>query len=213
MPNLILIPTARERAVIERELRPDRTGWELHTIGFGVVASAVNATRLIIESRPEWVVLAGIAGKFDRPANRGYRLGQSVWFSEVRIDGIGVGQAERFVDAAELGWPSSLGDRQSGAIGLWTPDDGDGRTLVTVCSGSSSSAEAKWRGERFPTALAEDMESFGVAAACAVAGVRCGVLRGFSNDVGCRDHGRWKTDQALVNVADSLRVFLEHLNP
>lgn len=212
MPNLILIPTDRERTVIERELRLDRAGWEPHTIGFGVVASAVNATALIFQARPEWVVVAGIAGKFDRPAGPDRALGRAVWFSDVRLDGIGVGQAERYIDAVELGWPSPLGDPRSGAIPLWTPDDGGDRTLLTVCSGSSCSAEAAWRGERFPAALAEDMESYGVAAACRAAGVRCGVLRGLSNEVGCRDHGRWKIEAALVSVADSLRDFFEQLN-
>ncbi len=212
MPNLILIPTDRERSVIEAELQPDRAGWELHTIGFGVVASAVNAARLIFQSRPEWVVVAGIAGKFDRPANRDLALGEAVWFSDVRLDGIGVGQAERFIDAAELGWPSPLGDPRSGAINLWTPDNGGDRTLITVCSGSSCSAEATWRGQRFPAALGEDMESYGVAAACRAAGVRCGVLRGLSNEAGCRDHGRWKTDAALISVADRLRDFFNQLN-
>lgn len=218
MPNLILIPTDRERDVIERVANsPGSIGrilpgndadWQIHTIGFGVIAAAVNATRLISKHDPDLVVVAGIAGRFDASLKNDPPVGKAVWFSSVQIDGIGIGQGESFVDATELGWRWGSGSNADGSLDLWTPDHGSGRTLLTVCSASASPKDAVWRSRRFPDALAEDMESYAVASACVTAGVRCAVLRGLSNIVGCRDHSRWQTEAALTDVARGLRNLL-----
>ena len=208
MPNLILIPTDRERRVLQSALTLPGDRWQIHTIGFGVIDSAINTTRLLTSLHPEVVLVAGIAGLFDRPANGDHAIGDAVWFSQVQLDGIGVGQYEQFLDATALGWKSNLPNDPSGAARLWLPGRRQTASLVTACAASASPREAQWRMERFPAAVAEDMESYAVALACAAFAVHCGVVRGLSNHVGCRDHSRWKIDEALINVASELQPFL-----
>ena len=53
-------------------------------------------------------------------------------------------------------------------------------------------------------ALAEDMEAFAVALACARAGLGLSVLRGISNEVGDRDPRGWAIGPALAAVRDRL---------
>ena len=54
------------------------------------------------------------------------------------------------------------------------------------------------RRERFPDAVAEDMEGFAVAVACTLAGVPLRVVRGISNLVGDRDPKHWRIPAALA---------------
>ena len=51
--------------------------------------------------------------------------------------------------------------------------------------------------ERYPDAVAEDMEGFGVAVACYFGGVPLQIIRGISNRAGDRDKRNWDIDGAL----------------
>ena len=57
---------------------------------------------------------------------------------------------------------------------------------------------AAWLHERYSGALAEDMEGFGVALACQLAGTPCWIVRGISNQVGDRDPAHWRIPAALT---------------
>src|SRR5439155_15243049 len=70
--------------------------------------------------------------------------------------------------------------------------------LLTTCAASDSAAHAAIRRARFPDALAEDMEGFGVALACRLAGVPLSIVRGVSNVAGERDPARWRIPAALA---------------
>jgi futalosine hydrolase len=76
--------------------------------------------------------------------------------------------------------------------------DGAAALLLTTSAASANAAEASERRARFPEAAAEDMEAFGVATACALAGAALRVVRGISNQVGVRDPSRWRIPAALA---------------
>ena len=61
------------------------------------------------------------------------------------------------------------------------------------------------RRARFRDALAEDMEGFAVAFACALAGVPVSIVRGISNVVGDRDPAHWRIPAALAARARAAR--------
>ncbi|WP_167546627.1 futalosine hydrolase [Stieleria maiorica] len=217
MNGLILVPTDAERRLIEPSLQFDADRWSIQTIGFGVIAAGIETTRLLLSERPSEIILAGIAGLFAAPDRGAIQVGDAIWFDSVAIDGIGVGQGERFVDAHDLGWDWSAELAPTGVIDFARfPEDqrGDHRSarLLTVCAGSANEDDAKLRRHRFPDAVGEDMEAFAVAYACQRAGVPLRVVRGFSNHVGVRDKSQWKIAAALASVATQLQHFIDRPN-
>jgi futalosine hydrolase len=77
--------------------------------------------------------------------------------------------------------------------------------LLSVCAASSDPDHAAIRRRAYPDAIAEEMEAFGVAVACRLAGVRLRVIRGISNRAGSRDLKNWKIESALAAAAELVR--------
>jgi futalosine hydrolase len=73
--------------------------------------------------------------------------------------------------------------------------------LLTACAASATAADVARRTSLFPVAAAEDMEGFGVALACRLAGVPLTIIRGISNTAGDREHARWRMPEALAAAA------------
>lgn len=169
---LVLVPTELER----REL--DGLG-PVETCGFGPVAAAARTATLLAERRPERALLVGIAGTYDGSAAG---IGSALALGRVEIDG--------FDGAGFEPWPGI-----GASIVL---DAGSGRTLVTVLAPSSSPVEASERSRRHAGAIAEDMEGYGVAVACAIARVPLAIVRGISNVAGDREKSRWRIRDALL---------------
>jgi futalosine hydrolase len=204
-PTLVLIPTPVERRRIE-----DHGGFDaglalVHVCGFGPVASAARTAELVARLRPAHVLLVGIAGTFDE---RRLPVGSALAFDAVAIEGIGAGEGERLVGPAALGFPQWPGG-EAGEPGpvedsIRLAGGGDATTsgeppalLLTTCAASASPEQARTRRARHPLALAEDMEGFAVALACALAGVPVSIVRGVSNVVGDRDPSHWRIPAAL----------------
>ena len=91
---------------------------------------------------------------------------------------------------------------------LIAPPDASAGLLLTTCAASDSPEHAQERLARFPEAVAEDMEGFAVALACALADVPATIVRGISNRVGDRDPAGWRVPTAL---ATARRLTLELL--
>ena len=197
----------------------------VHLCGFGIVAAAARTAMLLALHRPQRVLLIGIAGSYS--AQR-IPVGSALHFDRVACDGIGVGCGDQFVAASSLGWfqfdpgqppgrsatlPTQGHKQTSQQVGdviplatclestcLESVNDSTG-TLLTCCAASANRQEAAARRSRFPEAVAEDMEGFGVAMACALAGVPLQIIRGISNEVGDRDHQNWQINAALTAAA------------
>lgn len=172
--------------------------------GWGVLDSAVTTSDLIERHQPDRVILIGIAGTY-RPEN--FPVGSATELDCVRRDGIGVGQHFGFQSADELGWESPFGSELALDSSNATPDDVPRRVLLTVCSASASVDEAKWRQQRFPDAIAEDMEGFAVAMCCRHRRIPVQIIRGFSNVAGERNHSSWRIEQAIDAVSALLMPF------
>ncbi len=207
MSVLILVPTQGERDAIESLIDRVPPTVTIHTVGFGVISSAVETMRLIERSAPHAVILAGIAGAFESQVEGHDVLGSSLWASRVFIDGIGVGQGEAFVDAQTLGWQCT--DALTCVVPAWA-DFGD---VLTVCSGSADRNDAERRADTYPSVVAEEMEGYGVAWACKRNAVPFSMVRGFSNFVGRRDRTTWKVREALESVAGQLQRSIDQTKP
>jgi futalosine hydrolase len=196
--TLVLVPTK-----IERQYLATQTGFGVQSptelCGFGPVAAAARASRWIAHHQPARVILTGIAGTLD-PTE--LPVGTAVTFSRVAMHGIGVGVTADFVSAATLGFPHWPGSGASDPahldeLILESPVTYVASQLLTCCTASQSPTEARERRERYPDAIAEDMEGFAVALACRLAGIPLAIVRGISNEVGDRRVARWQIPAAL----------------
>jgi futalosine hydrolase len=197
---LMLVPTPLEQQYLAPKLI-DLTSQQgrLERCGFGPVVAAARTASLIAQHRPKWVVLIGIAGGYD--SNR--PPGEAVCFGSVACHGIGVGQEPDFRSAQALGWPQwpespPIGD----SLALKCPSSHSQPMLLSVCAASASPTEAQMRRERYPMAVAEDMEGFAVAAACQLASVPLTIVRGISNRAGERDHANWRILAAMDSASE-----------
>ena len=229
MSDLILIPTAFERGIVERCLQERKSadvdlvrGWNIELCGFGLIAAAACTTRAISRYQPARVLLIGIAGSLNDTLPSGVgTLGTACHFDTVTCHGIGVGGCFSLdhLSADDMGWSHCEANDRHAAIGdtiRISPIaagshqkfmDEKTRHLLSVATASADESEADLRRKRCPGAMAEDMEGFAVALACAIMDLPVQIVRGFSNRAGDRDHRRWKTEEALhsaVNIAVDL---------
>lgn len=192
--TLVLIPTVLEaRLLFPKPVE----GLTAALCGFSLVTAGVRTAELIARHRPTQVVLLGIAGSLDADAAP---VGSVHSFSRVRVDGIGAGEGARFETARELRLPLFAGEDGAAADPLFDelPLAGPGdATLLSVTSAAGTPEEALRRRRRHPQAIAEDMEAFAVAFACARSGVPLKVVRGISNLAGERDKTEWRVKPAL----------------
>ncbi len=198
-PTLLLVPTARE----ERRFFADgawERGLALHALaGFGPVAAAARTAALVARLAPRRVLLAGIAGTYSEDV---LPVGAATCFDAVALDGVGAGAGAGFRLPSQLGlpqWPAADGAAAvHERLALARPPAARAAgLLLTVCAASDGATQTGERRERHPGAGAEDMEGFGVALACALAGVPLCIVRGASNRVGERDPGAWHIDEAI----------------
>lgn len=209
MRSLLLIPTAFEKSKCPLEFLEhlDSFGVDVEVCGFGVIAAAALSSRLIALKKPTRVILLGIAGLYETDHAIGLQVGQSVQFDSVACYGIGVGNGAAYKSASELGWsqlPTSVSSTTAGEEYLLnTVRDGNAiptdRLLLSVAAASSNYEESIEKLKRFPNAIAEDMEGYGVAMACELSSTPLTIVRGISNRVGDRDHKRWMVDEAMAN--------------
>ena len=177
--TLLLVPTELELARLAENGGFPPGSARVELCGFGPVAAAARTAQLVARHSPAAVLLVGIAGSYDLAR---LPVGSAAAFRETSLAGLGGGFPQ---------WPG-LGERLALASGA-----GAEALLVTVCRPTGSPAEAEALRARFPGAAAEDMEGFGVALACALAGVPCTIVRGISNATGDRNTRGWRIDEAL----------------
>lgn len=188
VPTLVLVPTELERRGLEA--LGGFPGLRCELCGFGPVAAAARTAELVARHGPARVLLVGIAGSLDPQAAP---VGSAASFARVWIDGLGAGSGKDFLPPSRLGFPQweAIGESLDLAPG------GAG-VLLSVCSASATSAESAQRRERYPEAVAEDMEGFGAALACRLAGAPLAIVRGLSNPAGVRDRHAWRIPEALA---------------
>jgi futalosine hydrolase len=210
---LVLVPTDLERSLLLPDAAggatpagraspwPGRPGVAVATCGFGLSAAGAGAGVLLARRSPSVAVLAGLAGALADDVVPG----QVLVGTAVALDGVGVGEGERFVPFAEIDGPMA-GRLSSLALPLSAPAALSGRRglLLSAASAAAAADEVERRRRRHPDALAEDLETHAVALAAQAASVRLVVVRAVSNRAGDRDHAGWKAREALAAVREAL---------
>ncbi len=210
---LMLVPTQMELDLLRQCWRSEFP-CRVEVCGFGPIASAANTARMIARHHPRRIMLLGIAGVYRDEIG----IGEAAAFDEVGCYGIGVGEGDRFRSAQSFGWQHWDGSDDSPAIGdrieLAKSTALDGlpetpRLLLTVTSVSERSVDVTHRLKHFPTAVAEDMEGFGVAVACQLANLPLRIVRGISNRAGDRNKSNWQIPAAIQSAAKLAEQILE----
>jgi len=169
----------------------------VEAVGVGPAAAAAGTARLLATGRYRAVISAGIAGGFPGRAP----VGATVLGARSIAADLGAETPDGFLTVEELGFGTSRLDAdpvllEALAAALPSAIVGDVLTLSTV---TGSAGTARRLAERFPQAVAEAMEGYGVATAAA--GLPFAELRTISNPVGPRDRGAWRLKEAFAALS------------
>lgn len=190
---LVVTAVAAERAALEK----GGAGLTVVEVGVGMAAAAA-ATAVALHD-VDAVVCAGIGGGFDVALG-----GLAVATTSIAAD-LGAQAPDEpggFLSLDQLGFGSSTVECDPAlvqALRQRLPDAVPGPILtVATVTGTASTASALR--QRYPGAVAEAMEGFGVASAAARVGVPFTEVRAVSNVVGPRDRTAWRIADALAGL-------------
>jgi futalosine hydrolase len=200
---LVVTAVQAEQVAVLRGVGSDAGAGAVHVIvgGVGVAAADAAATRALVTAEHldtpfTVVVCAGIAGGFAGKAG----IGATVLATRSVAADLGAETPDGFIGLDQLGFGASTVEADAGvraALHRALPHAVLGEILtVTTVTGSHSRASDLLR--RYPRAVAEAMEGFGVASAAAQSGVGFAELRTISNAVGLRDTASWRIAEALA---------------
>jgi futalosine hydrolase len=206
-PLLVVTAVDAEAAAFRAGLGP-AAPIQVAVVGVGPAAAAAGTARLLALAEaagtPYRAVLsAGIAGGFlngTASGGVGLALGATVLGARSIAADLGAESPNGFLSVGELGFGSSIlaADQDLlAALRAALPAAVVGDILsVSTVTGSAATAAALVA--RFPAAVAETMEGYGVACAAAGAAVPFAELRAVSNPVGPRDRTAWRIAEALT---------------
>ncbi len=164
--------------------------------GIGPAAAAAATATALALGPYDAVLCAGIAGGFGVP------VGEVVVADAIVAADIGV---------EDGGWQSLAPPLVSGGARL-LPGAVCGPVL-TVSTITSTDTRAQQLRSRFPGAVAEAMEGYGIAWAAAGFGIPAYELRGISNAVGRRDRAAWDVPAALRALTAVMPTVIDRLEP
>lgn len=192
--------------------RYEKNGYTVEILfaGVGMVATAYALTRALSQTRFDLVIQAGIAGTFDRTLP----LGSVVFVSSEMFGDLGAEDAYNFIDVFDLGFAEGdkppFSDKR-----LLTPVTGITSAIqlprvsaisVNTVTGSSFTAESRSLRTGCQT---ENMEGAALHYVCLKEGVPFIQIRAISNYVEARDKSKWKIGEAVANLNDWLKGFID----
>jgi len=210
MSLLIVTAVPAEAKAVRRGLGPD-SSITVAPVGVGMAAAAAGTARLLTlaDGRYTGVINFGIGGGFAQPlggtvlARRSIAadLGAESPYGFINLDDLGFGDSARItVDQKLLTMlRTGLPDAQVGDI-------------LTVNTVTGTSERTAWMIEKYPNAVAEGMEGYGVACGAQLAGVPFAELRTVSNVIGPRDRDAWQIADALAALTKAAQMLSTSLS-
>jgi futalosine hydrolase len=167
--------------------------------GIGPAAAAAVTAATLATDRFDVVISAGIAGGFDIP------LGVVVVASRIVYADLGVRTSDGFepIGSTSLNVPPDLTHQLVARTGALT---GAVLTVSTVTGTAAGAGELR---ARYPDAVAEAMEGFGVATAAGWHRVAFAEVRTISNLVGPRDRRTWRVPEALGALTQAFAAIMK----
>lgn len=194
-PLLVVTAVGAEAEAVRAGADPDHVVVE--PVGVGPAAAAAGTARLLATGRYRAVLSVGIAGGFPGRAP----IGAIVLGARSIAADLGAESPGGFRPIEELGFGRSVVESDPAlikALAAALPEAivGDVLTLATV---TGTAATAERLAARFPAAVAEAMEGFGVATAAG--DLPFAELRAISNPVGPRDRAAWRLKEAFAALS------------
>lgn len=195
-------------SVLPDPLAPNAAEIDVVEVGVGPVRAAAGTSLELARAQADGapyqaVICAGIAGGFAGRAEVGDVV---VATASVAADLGAEAAAEPdsgavgFLSLDDLGFGTSTLPADPGLF----PTDGARRgQILTVSTATGTQATADELAGRFPEALAEAMEGFGVATAARALGLPFAEVRAISNLVGPRDREAWRVGPALAALTET----------
>ncbi len=207
---LIVTSVPAEKEAVLRGLG-EATYFDVLVAGVGQVAAAVSTAKALAITSYDLVINAGIAGGFVGKTE----VGSLVVSSEVIAADLGAESQEGFLSLEELNLGSSsvqvddnlvtqiVNEGKKAGLSVHV---GATLTLSTVTGTAQTAAELQ---ARFPHAVSEGMEGFGVAEAAKQQGIPVVEVRSISNEVGPRDRESWRIKEALATLERASAILPE----
>ncbi len=170
---------------------------EVRRCGVGAVACAETAARIIRERHPARLVLAGIAGAYDRSLPKG----ESLLVVQENLASLGTLREGAF---------HPLAAHNEASLNCYRCELPDGLPFRTTVSNTVETAGTPYRSPLLPAAI-ENMEGAGFFAVCRACGVPFAELRCISNYVG-EPFAQWRLADAAERLADDLARLLAWLH-
>ncbi|WP_117214400.1 futalosine hydrolase [Allorhizocola rhizosphaerae] len=194
--SLLIVTAVPAEAEAVRKGLPSDSPIMVAPVGVGMAAAAAGTARLLTlaDGRYTGVISFGIGGGLGVP------LGGIVLAVRSIAADLGAESPEGFISLDDLGFGGSatipadpgLLTVLRGSIAEAVVGD-----VVTVNTVTGTSERTAWMIERYPNAIAEGMEGYGVAVAATQADIPFAELRTISNLVGPRDRSAWQIGGAL----------------
>lgn len=211
---LIVTSVKAEQEAVIRGLR-DTEGVDVLIGGVGPVASAVSTAMHLAKATYSCVVNVGIGGGFSHYTDLGHvvvadeiiaaDLGSETLDSFLSLDELGFGKTRIAVEPIYLESVIEALKKENFPV-VKGP-------ILTVSTATGTAQTAKQRQTRFPKAVAEGMEGFGVATAAKAYGLPALEIRTISNFVGPRNKEAWKIKEALEMIEKTMKTLRKVLLP
>nr|AAK97743.1 hypothetical 23.6 kDa protein [Alkalihalophilus pseudofirmus OF4] len=208
---LIVVSVDAQKEAVQRGIGENNKNIDILTAGVGVAKAAAATAFKLAGEQYKLVINAGIAGGFTGRAE----IGTVVLAEQVICADLGAESDSGFLTVDELGFGSGVMDVDRPALlsvykaleqTELVVNKGEVLTLSTVTGTKESTLELM---ERYPDALAEAMEGFGVASACALCEVPFMEMRTISNAIGPRDREAWRIKEALLSLEEASKTISE----
>ncbi|MDV2686589.1 futalosine hydrolase [Alkalihalophilus lindianensis] len=210
---LIVVSVEAEKEAVLRGIGKDNEMFNVVVAGVGVAAAATTTAITLTNQPYQLVINAGIAGGFVGRAD----VGSLVVANEIICADLGTETDEGFLPLDQLGL---------GATGVKV-DEAAKETIIAAFKQANRKVAAgqiltlsKVTGtqetndqliKRYPDAVAEGMEGFGVATAALKCGIPVLEIRSISNAIGPRDRESWKIKEALIELEEASKIISEVL--
>jgi futalosine hydrolase len=210
MRVLVVTSVDVEQAAVLKGLQQSNQpafAYDVHVVGVGAVAAAVGTMKRLAstDSSYQLVINAGIAGRFS--AHTTFQPGECVLANRIIAADLGAEHEQGFHPLSELGFGQDSFQIEDNLLQTYKTNlHCNVGPILTVSTVTGSSSRAQILKQRYPNALAEAMEGFGVASAAHSYGLPCLELRTMSNIVGPRDRNKWNIQEALHALTDTFRT-------
>ncbi len=213
MNIIITSATAFEIAKAQQQIKPRKN---IHisfaVTGIGMLATAVNLSKIIYEERPDFIIQAGIAGTFDVTV----KLGSTYIIEEEFLGDLGVEEQGKWKDMFDLKLikPNAKPFKKKGIINPFIHQyhhlNLTAVKAVTVNQISTQTHHIQQLVKKYNPCI-ESMEGAALHYLCSLNNIPFLQIRSVSNYVGERDKALWKIHMAIDNLNKTLVKFIKQV--